>query len=578
MTSLLADAVSFFTVPESVQHAWTQTSRGFFRALLAVLIADRARFDGVDLHAGDVWDCALLGMLPSASRPYPSTYGTVLDFRAVHQIWLRELTKAWAKHTNPYVMDVRVTLKAMAAASIILLAHPHADDPKSLSRKEITAIIDGFRSGLLDGVSYSISHRRTLFNRFRAVLDFGRAAGLMDEIPGTFTVVRTEGLAYAKSTGEDLLGRAIPEHVIDQLNRQMPLLGDSHYEAGGWTSGDFQRMYQTVVQVMRDTGRRPGEVVSLQVGCVKEIQGKPTLVYDNHKAGRPGRRLPINASTADIIARWEAHLSTLPGRDYRGDWLFPAPGRRGRVSQPIGFLSPSQVFRQLRRWLDVMPQLVDEGLDDNGGPVLFDHGRVTLYAFRHSYAQRHADAGTPVDVLRRLMDHASVMTTMGYYTISLERRRTAVAALSSLMVDRNGRRLLPIAPTDYELGTVAVPYGNCAEPSNVKAGGGHCPIRFQCAGCNFYRPDPSYLPAITAHVAELRVNKEEALAAGAAEWVTRNIDDQITSFHTVQAALASLVDSLPETAREELSGHSREMRRAREVHSHTTVRNGAPHE
>ena len=33
----------------------------------------------------------------------------------------------------------------------------------------------------------------------------------------------------------------------------------------------------------------------------------------------------------------------------------------------------------------------------------------------HPSAQRHADNGTPVDVLRQLMDHKSIQTTGGYY-------------------------------------------------------------------------------------------------------------------------------------------------------------------
>jgi hypothetical protein len=29
--------------------------------------------------------------------------------------------------------------------------------------------------------------------------------------------------------------------------------------------------------------------------------GKPVLVYDNYKANRPGRRLPIGAGTAELV-------------------------------------------------------------------------------------------------------------------------------------------------------------------------------------------------------------------------------------------------------------------------------------
>ena len=43
--------------------------------------------------------------------------------------------------------------------------------------------------------------------------------------------------------------------------------------------------------------------------------------------------------------------------------------------------------------------------------VEFDKARVVLYAYRHSYAQRHADAGVPIDVLRELMSHRKLDTT-----------------------------------------------------------------------------------------------------------------------------------------------------------------------
>jgi hypothetical protein len=51
----------------------------------------------------------------------------------------------------------------------------------------------------------------------------------------------------------------------------------------------------------------------------------------------------------------------------------------------------------------------------DGTPAPFDPALVAPYALGHSYAQRHADAGVPVDVLRDLMDHVAVATTMGYY-------------------------------------------------------------------------------------------------------------------------------------------------------------------
>jgi site-specific recombinase XerD len=47
--------------------------------------------------------------------------------------------------------------------------------------------------------------------------------------------------------------------------------------------------------------------------------------------------------------------------------------------------------------------------------VEFDKALVVLYAYRHTYAQRHADAGVPIDVLRELMDHRKLDTTKQYF-------------------------------------------------------------------------------------------------------------------------------------------------------------------
>lgn len=45
------------------------------------------------------------------------------------------------------------------------------------------------------------------------------------------------------------------------------------------------------------------------------------------------------------------------------------------------------------------------------------------YAFRHSYAQRHADAGTAVEVLPDLMAHTTMHSTQVYYRVTGKRTR-----------------------------------------------------------------------------------------------------------------------------------------------------------
>jgi hypothetical protein len=145
---------------------------------------------------------------------------------------------------------------------------------------------------------------------------------------------------------------------------------------------------------------------------------------------------------------------------------------------------------------------------------------VFLYAYRHSFAQRHADAGTPVDVLRDLMGHRSMSTTQGYYSITTKRVRTAVDQLATFQFDRNGTRVWRQARSLLEsehqrraVGQIAVPFGVCTEPSNVKAGGQACPFRFRCMGCGHFRSDPSYLPELRGYLDTLLKSQERLRAA-----------------------------------------------------------------
>jgi hypothetical protein len=210
-----------------------------------------------------------------------------------------------------------------------------------------------------------------------------------------------------------------------------------------------------------------------------------------------------------------------------------------------------------------IPDIDSEVLGPDGGPLPFDRSLITPYALRHSYAQRHADAGVPVDVLKELLDHVSVQTTMGYYSVSLKRKQQAVRAVGLLAVDASGNPAPFASPLAWQRASVSVPFGNCTEPSNVKAGCGSCPIRFQCAGCGFYRPDPSYLPAIEEHIASLRADRETARAMGAAGYVLANLTAELEAFGHVAEAMGQRLAELGTGERAEVEEASRLLRRAR---------------
>jgi hypothetical protein len=152
---------------------------------------------------------------------------------------------------------------------------------------------------------------------------------------------------------------------------------------------------------------------------------------------------------------------------------------------------------------------------------------------------------------------------MGYYRISLKRKQQAIRAVGSLTLDACGRPAPFTNPLAWERGSVSVPFGSCTEPSNIKVGGSSCPLRFQCAGCGFYRPDPSYLPAIEEHVASLRADLETARAIGVADYVRANLAAQIDAFAQVAETMRLRLASLASDERAEVEEASRLLRRAR---------------
>ncbi|MGX6600607.1 hypothetical protein ACWKSP_00500 [Micromonosporaceae bacterium Da 78-11] len=54
-------------------------------------------------------------------------------------------------------------------------------------------------------------------------------------------------------------------------------------------------------------------------------------------------------------------------------------------------------------------------------------------------------------------------------------------------------------PMDHKSGDTTMGYFKVSiQPSDVKPGGGQCPIRFSCSSCGFSRPDPSFQNVVTS--------------------------------------------------------------------------------
>ena len=117
---------------------------------------------------------------------------------------------------------------------------------------------------------------------------------------------------------DEAAGRDLPAEVMRNLTGHLDQL-----EASSGTD------IRVAVELMMDTGRRPDEIASLMLDCLEtDPDGKPVLIYDNHKAHRKGRRLPIAAATAAIITEQQERVrARFPGTpDSSSGSSRPRPG------------------------------------------------------------------------------------------------------------------------------------------------------------------------------------------------------------------------------------------------------------
>jgi hypothetical protein len=168
------------------------------------------------------------------------------------------------------------------------------------------------------------------------------------------------------------------------------------------------------------------------------------------------------------------------------------------------------------------------------------------------------------------MDHRSLSTTLTYFRVGDVRKRAAMELLARHTVDNRGiTRPVDGEPSSLthlreQLSWVAVPMGKCSEPTNVRAGGGACPIRYQCAGCPHFETDPSYLPELRAYADDLRKEREAMLAAGATPWAIEHVVRQLTVITDHIRTHEQLIEHLADGERSAIDEASRTLRQARQ--------------
>jgi integrase len=523
----------------------------------------------------DRWDLAVFG------------HRGTIRFTDVHQPWLREATKAWAFDYLPQrrgdgvagIVQAHIEGIVLLSDSLRLQRADRGETPAALGRGDIVAFCNRL-AYLQDQGVISAARRRRTYYAVKGLLERMRVLGLtrpgqpLHGLPQEFALTREE-MPYEPD--DEQAGKDLPVEVIRHLCAHLDALASAG-NGSGTGAGNSAAEVRTAIELLIDTGRRPEEVCRLAWDCLgRDADGKPVLIYDNHKANRPGRRLPISEATATVVVAQQqlvrARFPTTPLGELR---LLPSVVANPHGRKPI---SADWVTGRHRAWVDSLPEiLVPTVVEEDGRPqtkpLPFDKRRIFPYAYRHTYAQRHADAGVPADVLRDLMDHDDISTTQRYYRVGGQRRRDAVDRVTTMQFDRHGNRIWRQAKTllDSEharraIGEVAVPYGVCTEPSNVAAGGQDCPVRFRCVGCGHFRTDISYLPDLEAYLADLLRNRERLRAAVDADaWAKAEAmpsDEEIARVRQLISRVKADVEQLSADDRAQIQQAVSVVRRAR---------------
>lgn len=526
--------------------------------------------DPEDERHRDVWDLRLFGLPGRRS----------LDFTAIRQPWLREATKAWTATRTGRVGEtsLRHRVGSIAVLSAVLAAGPGGGaDPATLTRADVERFLARIHSPAFRASPqrpFGIRARVAAVEESALMIGESRGLGLLPSLGATFAFRRGDSRRSRIGEGP---GRALPVQVIAQLDEHLDLLaavpgciGPARRATLGALGERAGAQAVLTYLLLKGTGRRVGEVASLHLDCLDvDEYGKDVLVYDNHKAARMDRRLPL--ADSELVTAIRVQQAWV--RDRFGDtmpeqsWLLPRPHKNSDGSQ---HLSGNQILAWIRTWVQRIPQLDAGTLDQHGEPVAFTRSAIHPHALRHTYAQTLADQGIAPSVLRDLMDHRSMSTTLTYYRVGDSRKRAAMETLARHTVDNRGvtrpvhGEPSQVARLNEQLSWVAVPMGKCSEPSNVRAGGQACPIRYQCAGCAHFQSDPSYLPELRAHADQLRREQEVMLTAAAADWVTDGVSRQLEIIVDHVRTHEQLLKSLPEHERALIQDASSTVRKARQ--------------
>jgi len=244
--------------------------------------------------------------------------------------------------------------------------------------------------------------------------------------------------------------RSVPEYVMAQV--------ESDANMARWRDPEDRLIAVICIR----TGRRLGEAVSLRTDCLMRdgATGDPYLHYTNHKMKREAFA-PLDEETAAAIDEQICRVRLRWPHGERA--LFPK-----HKSNPEGTISRAGAVSRSRlyAWLAEC-----EIRDDHDNPI-----RITPHQWRHTFATRLVEADVSLEVVRRLLDHESIVMSGLYGRVGLQRARQEWARVRK--IDHRGQGV-QLDPRE-ELNEVAY-LAHAVNQSRQALSNGHCRLTAQRA-------------------------------------------------------------------------------------------------
>ncbi len=251
----------------------------------------------------------------------------------------------------------------------------------------------------------------------RAIVSWRNALEQAGRAPSTIAVYLSAVRLLAAELGVDVgpvkagkVKRGQPRELSDRELERLLKQPDRRTRIG--------KRDHAMLLLMADAGLRREEVADLHPDQLEErrrhaspalrraVRGSTAMALRIRGKGGVERIVPLTARAVDAVAAW---VPVRPAATT--DRLFVSLPRGQR---PAGPLSPDAIYRRVTRHTEAAGVRPD---------------RMTPHVLRHTFATRCRAQGAPVEVIRDLLGHSDIATTMIYTRVDHQALEHAVDAL-----------------------------------------------------------------------------------------------------------------------------------------------------